>query len=114
GLRPKIDVNNTPQSIIKLIRRCWRKNPKERPIAIELLNELRTYREKDHEIWKEIEKIEENKNFNISPQEASLKYETSKQAFYTSKRHYVPETSKHDYNSETESLILPSDPSDSD
>ncbi|CAG8696242.1 7404_t:CDS:2, partial [Gigaspora rosea] len=43
--------------------------------------------DKDHEIWKQIDKIEKNKNFDISPQEASLKYETSKQAFYTSKRY---------------------------
>ncbi|RIB26447.1 kinase-like domain-containing protein [Gigaspora rosea] len=88
GRRPGINENTTPQAIIDLIKRCWSENPKDRPTAIQLLRELGNYKiDKDHEIWKQIDKIEKNKNFDISPQEASLKYETSKQAFYTSKRY---------------------------
>ncbi|CAG8468702.1 9646_t:CDS:2, partial [Cetraspora pellucida] len=103
GRRPTIDHNNTPSAIVKLIERCWSKNPGERPKAIELLNELCSYRGKDHKIWKEIEKIEENKNFNIPPQEAALQYEISNQTCYISKHYDVPKTSKHgDYGPETD------------
>ncbi|CAG8581991.1 15241_t:CDS:10 [Cetraspora pellucida] len=118
GRRPTIDYINTPPAIVKLIERCWSKNPGERPKAIELLNELCSYREKDHKIWKEIEKIEENKKFNIPPQEAALQYEISNQTCYISKHYDVPKTGKHDdygpetdkYDySETEYMTIPSD-----
>ncbi|RIB24590.1 kinase-like domain-containing protein [Gigaspora rosea] len=89
-LRPVIYTNTTPQIIIDLIKRCWSENPENRPKALELRGLLFSYKQtcnqEDSEICKQINTIEKNKNFNIPLTEASLNYETNKQAIYTSRR----------------------------
>ncbi|CAG8516012.1 4269_t:CDS:2 [Racocetra fulgida] len=104
GLRPNINANVTSQ-VSKLIQRCWSQNPNDRPTAIELLDKLCSYRQKDNKLWKEIEQIENNINFNISLREASLKYETPKQVFYTSKHYYVPEIDNETSSSSRQNSI---------
>ncbi|CAG8643697.1 4168_t:CDS:2, partial [Gigaspora margarita] len=52
--------------------------------AIELLDEFCSFRQKDNEIWYQIESIETTMNFEIFPTETSLNYETCEQALYTS------------------------------
>ncbi|CAG8681040.1 11273_t:CDS:1 [Gigaspora margarita] len=90
GLRPDTYTNTTPKIIIDLIKRCWSENPKDRPKAIELRDTLFSYKQsckqEDSEIYKQINAIEINQNFNIPLTEASLNYETDKQAIYTSRR----------------------------
>ncbi|CAG8692926.1 9407_t:CDS:2 [Cetraspora pellucida] len=83
-IHPDIDEDNTPKIIVDLIKRCWSEDPDNRPTAIELLDELFSCRQKDHEIWTEIKSIEANKNFDIPLEEASLDYITSEKAIYTS------------------------------
>ncbi|RIB10556.1 kinase-like domain-containing protein [Gigaspora rosea] len=78
--RPGPDKSKTPKTIIDLINRCWDKNPEVRPKAIDLRNELSSYKEKnDSTIWTEIDEIEKN----FIP--VFLTYEISDQAFYTSR-----------------------------
>ncbi|RIB26171.1 kinase-like domain-containing protein [Gigaspora rosea] len=81
-IRPEINEKITPKIIVNLIKRCWSEKPSDRPTANELLDELFFYRQRDHEIWSEIESIEENMNFDIPPEKASLDYKPL--ASYTS------------------------------
>ncbi|CAG8752063.1 7276_t:CDS:2, partial [Gigaspora rosea] len=78
----EINEKITPKIIVNLIKRCWSEKPSDRPTANELLDELFFYRQRDHEIWSEIESIEENMNFDIPPEKASLDYKPL--ASYTS------------------------------
>ncbi|CAG8757014.1 11013_t:CDS:1, partial [Racocetra fulgida] len=84
--------DTTPQAIINLIKRCWSENPKDRPDAIELVNILGSFRQKESEIWSEIDSMEKNIDFNILTTEVSpsLNYKTSKQAIYTSRLITLP------------------------
>ncbi|CAG8648812.1 19425_t:CDS:2, partial [Cetraspora pellucida] len=90
GLRPGINEDITPLAIIDLIKRCWSENPENRPVAFELVNILCRFRQKESEIWTEIDAIEKNIDFSILPTEASLIYKTSKQAIYTSRLITLP------------------------
>ncbi|CAG8463497.1 3775_t:CDS:2, partial [Acaulospora morrowiae] len=68
GSRPVSCENITPPLIIDLIKRCWNKNPEERPQAKELQKCLgdwyfQSKSESFHEIKDQIEKIEKSQNF---------------------------------------------------
>ncbi|CAG8829198.1 13741_t:CDS:1, partial [Racocetra persica] len=92
GLRPDSNEDMTPQAISNLIKRCWSENPKDRPDAVELVNIFGSFRQKESEIWSEIDAMEKNIDFSILTTEASqfLNYKTSKQAIYTSRLITLP------------------------
>ncbi|CAG8738982.1 17085_t:CDS:2, partial [Dentiscutata heterogama] len=99
-------ANNTPKIIVELIERCWSENPGDRPTAINLVDELQRCRQDDHNIWTEIESIEEKMNFNIPQEEPCLNYKTSEN--YASKTINVSKESVANFIKQT--IEIPSDP----
>ncbi|CAG8443267.1 1111_t:CDS:2 [Dentiscutata erythropus] len=96
----------TPKIIVDLIKRCWRENPVDRPTAINLVDELQRCRQDDHEIWTEIESIEEKMNFGIPQNEPCLDYNTSE--IYASKTINVSKESVSSFSKLT--IEIPSEP----
>ncbi|CAG8726552.1 16142_t:CDS:2, partial [Acaulospora morrowiae] len=68
GRRPEINRNLTPQLVIDLIERCWKKDPNERPSANELHDCLwgwysHSKSKSFHKIKGQIEEIEKSQSF---------------------------------------------------